>query len=252
MDVMIRILRTILFLLLPASILAGCSAMALDGEIGQSDRNYANDGSKGDKNSNKSNDGSYYLVSLRQRSDSLYLVLSGGDQAYITNPDILKGVYQGETMATASFQVLRDGKKPFKWEVRLNWVIPLAVQDILPTYPSSSKAPSASDPVTVLTGPNSLSCAFDGYLTIQYRIDASGQKQHSFSLVPDPAGKGPYDFLLLHDRQGDPSGNEVTGLVAFRLDGLLKQAAKEMTLRVRNTDLQGKEQITSFEYRFTK
>ena len=69
------------------------------------------------------------------------------------------------------------------------------------------------------------------------------------------------DSAVQHDVDASPIGalpGMIYGLdlVHFPCDpalsSLLKQAAKEMTLRVRNTDLQGKEQITSFEYRFTK
>ena len=250
-----RFLRIICFLCLPAGLLAGCTVMDMEPLTGN--EYSSNDGvigNKGDGNAKGANnvkrEGTYYLVSLRRQGDSYFLVLSGGEMVHVTNPEILSGNFPGETMATAGFQILGEGKKPYMWDIRLDWLIPLTVQEI--TSASASKTSYSSDPVSILTGDNSLSCAFDGYLTIEYLIDSSGNRQHSFALVPDPAGKSPYDFIFLHDRHGEPSGIEVSGLVSFRLDKLPDPETRSVVLHVRYMDLKGKDQIVSFEYQFRK
>ncbi len=244
--VMKQLFRIFFFSFLAACVLAGCSDFEA---FGSSDTEliYGN-GEKGDKGDKGVTD--YYLVSLRQSMDSLYMVLSSGSKVLIANPEVLSGSFKGETMATASFGIIGQGKGDYLWNVRLNWLVPIEVYDLTPS--SFSFSDVHSDPITVNSGEKSLSCAFDGYLTIDYTIDSSGQSPHAFYLYPDPTGSTPYDFILVHDRQKDPAGSLVRGIVSFRLDGLPDPGTSSVRLNVRYMNLEGLERRISFAYRYRK
>ena len=182
------------------------------------------------------------VATLRSRYGIRYLVLGEASIGLIVNPDSVQDIPDGTRVYTQYRPV--SAKLPdFCTEaVLLEWTAAVDVGDIS----FYTDAPE-SDPVDIVT--DWMTSLEDGFLTLHYRIRASGKVAHSFELRPDAEGH----FRLLHDAHGDTGGEMTEGLVCFPVAGLLPDTQGEtVTLSLHYTDLNKQASTLTVDYRSPK
>ena len=182
------------------------------------------------------------IATLRSRDGIRYLVLDEASIGLIVNPESVQDIPDGTRVYTQYRSVSATLPDFCTEAVRLDWTASVDVGDIsFYTY-----APE-SDPVDVLT--DWMTSVEDGFLTLHYKIRASGKVAHSFELRPDSEGH----FRLLHDAHGD-TGEEVTeGLVCFPVADLLPDTQGEtVTLSLHFINLNKQASRLTVDYRSPK
>lgn len=94
--------------------------------------------------------------------------------------------------------------------------------------PEPSGADGYGAPVEIVE--DWITCYADGFLTLHYSIDASGEYHHTFCLIPE--GGDPLTFRFFHEESEDSGGAQVDGIIAFRIDDFLKGKEVPLTMTV--------------------
>ena len=182
------------------------------------------------------------VATLRSRDGIRYLVLDEASIGLIVNPESVQDIPDGTRVYT-QYQPVSATLPDFCTEaVRLEWAASVDVGDIS----FLTDAPEG-DPVDIVT--DWMTSLEDGFLTLHYKIRASGKVAHSFELRPDSEGH----FRLLHDAHGD-TGEEVTeGLVCFPVADLLPDTQGEtVTLSLHFINLNKQASRLTVDYRSPK
>ena len=182
------------------------------------------------------------IATLRSRDGIRYLVLDEASIGLIVNPESVQDIPDGTRVYT-QYQPVSATLPTFCTEaVRLEWTTAVDVGGIS----FLTDAPE-SDPVDIVT--DWMTSLEDGFLTLHYKIRASGKVAHSFELRPDAEGH----FRLLHDAHGDTGGEMTEGLVCFPVAGLLPDTQGEtVTLSLHYTDLNKQASTLTVDYRSPK
>ena len=182
------------------------------------------------------------VATLRSRNGIRYLVLDEVNFGLIVNPVSVQDIPDG-TRVFVQYQPVSATLPDFCTEaVLLDWTASVDVGAI-----SFYMDAPESDPVDILT--DWMTSLEDGFLTLHYKIRASGKVAHSFELRPDAEGH----FRLLHDAHGDTDGEVTEGLVCFPVAGLLPDTQGEtVTLTLHYTDLNKQASTLTVDYRSPK
>ena len=104
------------------------------------------------------------------------------------------------------------------------------------------------DPVDILM--DWITSLEDGFLTLHYTIQASGNVKHGFSLYPSVE---PDTYRLVHDAHRDIRGTQTDGIVCFDVSGLLPDTeGKTVTLHLDYIDLNNTKKRLTVEYQSPK
>ena len=104
------------------------------------------------------------------------------------------------------------------------------------------------DPVDILM--DWITSLEDGFLTLHYSIQASGNVKHDFSLYPSVE---PDTYRLVHDAHRDIRGTQTDGIVCFDVSGLLPDTeGKTVTLHLDYIDLNNTKKRLTVEYQSPK
>ena len=182
------------------------------------------------------------VATLRSRDGIRYLVLDEASIGLIVNPESVQDIPDGTRVYT-QYQPVSATLPDFCTEaVRLEWAASVDVGDIS----FLTDAPEG-DPVDIVT--DWMTSLEDGFLTLHYKIRASGKVAHSFELRPDAEGH----FRLLHDAHGDTGGEVTEGLVCFPVAGLLPDTQGEtVTLSLHYINLNKQASTLTVDYRSPK
>ena len=106
----------------------------------------------------------------------------------------------------------------------------------------------AGDPVDILT--DWITSLEDGFLTLHYSIQASGNVKHDFSLYPSVE---PDTYRLVHDAHRDIRGTQTDGIICFDVSGLLPDTeGKTVELHLDYIDLNNTKKRLTVEYQSPK
>ena len=183
------------------------------------------------------------IATLRSRNGIRYLVLDETSIGLIVNPASVQDIPDG-TRVFVRYQQVSATLPDFCTEaVRVDWAASVDVGAVS----FLTDAPEG-DPVDIVT--DWMSSLEDGFLTLHYKIRASGKVAHSFELRPDVEGQ---QYRLLHDAHGDTGGEETEGLICFPVADLLPDTQGEtVTLTLHYTALNKKASTLTFDYRSPK
>jgi len=183
------------------------------------------------------------VATLRSRDGIRYLVLDEASIGLIVNPESVQDIPDGTRVYT-QYQPVSATLPTFCTEaVRLEWTTAVDVGGIS----FLTDAPE-SDPVDIVT--DWMTSLEDGFLTLHYKIRASGKVAHSFELRPDVEGR---QYRLLHDAHGDTGGEVTEGLVCFPVAGLLPDTQGEtVTLSLHYINLNKQVSTLTVDYRSPK
>lgn len=195
----------------------------------------------------------YAIGTVRSRDGVRFIRLDEQTCSLVANPDEVRNHPDGTRLYLEFRYVLVGDIPDFCTDaILVEWASPLPVGDI--RYDLSGKA---CDPVDIVT--DWMTCLEDGFLTLHYKMRASGKVQHTFSLcrTSDPAC-----WRLVHDACGDTDGELVEGLVCFNVEGIQNELYNgvsshekvegPVTLSLEYTDLQNTSKSLTVEYRAPK
>ncbi len=183
------------------------------------------------------------IATLRSRNGIRYLVLDETSIGLIVNPASVQDIPDG-TRVFVRYQQVSATLPDFCTEaVRVDWAASVDVGAVS----FLTDAPEG-DPVDIVT--DWMTSLEDGFLTLHYKIRASGKVAHSFELRPDVEGR---QYRLLHNAHGDTGGEETEGLICFPVADLLPDTQGEtVTLTLHYTALNKKASTLTFDYRSPK
>lgn len=179
-------------------------------------------------------------ATVRTERGEVVLVLSNKDIAYPVNWTLR---FPSEPYRTViEYADVKKESNPERHYIYIFWLEPIETGKIIKSEKEASTA--GSDPIGIVN--DEFTSAEDGFLTIHYKINTSGNIRHGFSLAP-VSSKNPYELVLLHDARGDAPVYSEEGLVAFPLQWL-SPVNEKVKLKVSYIDLDNKLSTLQFEY----
>ena len=137
--------------------------------------------------------------------------------SYVVNPDSVSELADCTRIMLEYVPVNRPFPDFCTEAVHVEWASALEVGDI-----RFDMQASPGDPVDIVT--DWMTSLEDGFLTLHYRVYASGNVQHTFSLYPTAS---PYGFRLVHEAHGDQGGDLTEGIICFPVGDLLPDTGGE-------------------------
>lgn len=195
----------------------------------------------------------YAIGTVRSRDGVRFIRLDELTCSLVANPEEVQNHPDGTRLYLEYRYVLVGNIPDFCTDaILVEWASPLPVGEI--RYDLMAKA---CDPVEIV--PDWMTSLEDGFLTLHYKMQASGKVQHTFSLYPTA---DPTHWRLIHDACGDTDGELVEGLVCFNVEGIEAQFSMEnavsspgegpVILSLEYTDLQNMSKSLTVEYRAPK
>ena len=168
-----------------------------------------------------------------------YLRISGETDWLITNPSVTEAFPSGSRVLASigpGEEVSLD-KSRYAGAVNVLWMEAVAEQPVGDLMVSlEPKVEDFGAPMQIIY--DWITTAEAYYLTVHYRIQQSGEVQHSFKLRPFGEGE---DFALCHNKQGDTGEDPAEGIVCFRLSPEPKAEEGETPrIRLHYLDFSGK------------
>ena len=159
---------------------------------------------------------------------------------YVTNPDRISDLDAG-TRIFLEYQPIKEHYPDYCTEaVYVLWASALDVGVV-----STAKSALGGDPVDIITD---WTTSLEGsFLTIHYRVRASGNVQHTFTLA---RAEYPGEIVFLHDAHGDTVGDLTEGIVCFPIVSLLPEGETDsITFSLDYINLQHTQTRLTFDYR---
>jgi len=236
---MVRSFNFFLTCLLPVLFLVSCSKA--DVFIDPSDYR------KGDYISYSSPDGQeadQAVGTLRSHDGVRYITLTSNSFAMILNPEMVKDIPDG-TRVYVQYRTSPGSLTSFFTEaVTVEWATPLDVGSVSDKVMDTASKTAYGDPVDIVS--DWVTSLEDGFITLHYTVESSGNVMHSFTLYK---GESPYEFYLRHDAGGDKGGSPTDGIVCFPVEGLLPETeGKTEKVCVNYLNLKKNQEILAFEY----
>lgn len=180
------------------------------------------------------------IASVRVEEGKVVLVISENDRAFPVNWN--NKIPSEPYRAIVEYVDIENNKDPKRHYIYINWLEPIETGAI--NRSNKSLSPDAADPIGIIN--DELTSVEDGFLTIHYKINTSGNIPHKFSIAPK-SQETPFELVLLHESRGDAPKNTEEGIVAFPLDWL-PATMEKVKLKVSYLDLDKKISTLQFEY----
>lgn len=175
------------------------------------------------------------IVTVKPNADNTSFVMQLNDSVRLTPTNMGASPFgKKEVRALVSY----SPAEPYKEDARVavNWVDSILTKGAARNLGDGNEAEYGADPVEIINSWET--CAEDGYLTLRFRTNWAGYRPHSVNIVHRTDANMPYLLEFYHNANGDTGGNPSAGavgdgLVAFRIDTLLKitDRTEEITLK---------------------
>lgn len=126
--------------------------------------------------------------------------------------------------------------------VEVNWIDSIRTKLPVETLGDRDAEVYGHDPVEIIR--DWVTVAEDGYLTLRLRtVWGPGRGTHVISLVTGTNPDDPYELVLRHDAKGENYGTWGDALIAFNLNGLVKNGAEATKFKLRWESFTGEKTI---------
>ena len=184
------------------------------------------------------------IGTVRSRDGVRFIRLDEKSISQVMNPKEIADIPDGTRVFLQYRYVVAASIADFCTDaILVEWASPLDMGEI--RYDMQALA---GDPVDILM--DWITSLEDGFLTLHYTIQASGNVKHDFSLYPSVE---PNTYRLVHDAHRDIRGTQTDGIICFDVSGLLPDTeGKTVELHLDYIDLNNTKKRLTVEYQSPK
>lgn len=184
------------------------------------------------------------IGTVRSRDGVRFIRLDEKSCSQVMNPKEIADIPDGTRVFLQYRYVVAASIADFCTDaILVEWASPLDMGEI--RYEMHA---IAGDPVDILM--DWITSLEDGFLTLHYTIQASGNVKHDFSLYPSVE---PNTYRLVHDAHRDIRGTQTDGIICFDVSGLLPDTeGKTVELHLDYIDLNNTKKRLTVEYQSPK
>ena len=184
------------------------------------------------------------IGTVRSRDGVRFIRLDEKSISQVMNPKEIADIPDGTRVFLQYRYVVAASIADFCTDaILVEWASPLDMGEI--RYDMQALA---GDPVDILM--DWITSLEDGFLTLHYSIQASGNVKHDFSLYPSVE---PDTYRLVHDAHRDIRGTQTDGIICFDVSGLLPDTeGKTVELHLDYIDLNNTKKRLTVEYQSPK
>ena len=184
------------------------------------------------------------IGTVRSRDGVRFIRLDEKSCSQVMNPSGIADIKDGTRVFLQYRYVVAASIADFCTDaILVEWASPLDMGEI--RYEMHA---IAGDPVDILM--DWITSLEDGFLTLHYTIQASGNVKHDFSLYPSVE---PNTYRLVHDAHRDIRGTQTDGIICFDVSGLLPDTeGKTVELHLDYIDLNNTKKRLTVEYQSPK
>lgn len=186
------------------------------------------------------------LVTVKTATDqTVFLQLD--DKTTLLPTNMTKSPFgEKEVRALVNYEETDEPGGIYNQAVHINWIDSILTKPIAPDLGSENDAIYGTDPVEIVN--DWVTIAEDGYLTLRFRTQRGNyDTKHFVNLLLTKNPENPYEVEFRHNAKGDTYGEEVDGLVAFRLDALPDTEGETVKLTLKWNSYSG-EKSAEFDY----
>ena len=154
------------------------------------------------------------MVTVKPNADNTAVTLQLDDYTVLHPENLQKSPFGTKEVRARACLDYKDSQKQHVDVVWLDSVLTKRLTKNLGNEEENRKA-YGNDPLNILN--DWITVAEDGYLTLHFATVFGNGAQHKLNLVHRDDVNTPYYFTLYHDAQGDFTGLEQDGIVAFKL-----------------------------------
>ena len=184
------------------------------------------------------------IGTVRSRDGVRFIRLDEKSCSQVMNPKEIADIPDGTRVFLQYRYVVAASIADFCTDaILVEWASPLEMGEI--RYDMQART---GDPVDILM--DWITSLEDGFLTLHYSIQASGNVKHDFSLYPSVE---PNTYRLVHDAHRDIRGTQTDGIICFDVSGLLPDTeGKTVELHLDYIDLNNTKKRLTVEYQSPK
>ena len=219
-------------------LLAGCSKGGEYDIMAPGENYYYSDPQKGTSND-------LAIGTVRSQDGVRFIRLDAQSCSQVMNPKEIADIKDGTRVFLQYRYEVAENIADFCTDaILVEWASPLDVGSVGDLTAQSR----GEDPMDIIL--DWMTSLEDGFFTLHYSIQASGNVRHDFTLF---RGESKYDFILAHDAHGDTKGALMDGLVCFDVSGLLPDTeGKTVELHLDYIDLNKTKKRLTIEYQSPK
>ena len=154
------------------------------------------------------------MVTVKPNADNTAVTLQLDDYTVLHPENLQKSPFGTKEVRARACLDYKDSQKQ---HVDVVWLDSVLTKKLVKNQGSEDENRKAygNDPLNILN--DWITVAEDGYLTLHFATVFGNGAQHKLNLVYRDDMETPYYFTLHHDAQGDFTGLEGDGIVAFKL-----------------------------------
>ncbi len=154
------------------------------------------------------------MVTVKPNADNTAVTLQLDDYTVLHPENLQKSPFGTKEVRARACLDYKDSQKQ---HVDVVWLDSVLTKKLVKNQGSEdeNRKTYGNDPLNILN--DWITVAEDGYLTLHFATVFGNGAQHKLNLVHRDDVNTPYYFTLYHDAQGDFTGLEQDGIVAFKL-----------------------------------